>query len=147
MREAIKEARKAFAEDEVPVGAVAVSEGAIIARAHNISRQKKHSLLHAEMLAMDEAIKKTGDPYLDNATLYVTIEPCTMCAGAMLKARLARLVYGAKEPKGGGVSSMYNLLQDSRLNHRVQVEEGVLGEECGALMTSFFTKQRELKKG
>lgn len=146
MGEALKEAQKAYCACEVPIGAVVVAEGRIVARAHNLSKQKKHALLHAEMLAMDKAIKKLGCTYLDNATIYVTIEPCIMCAGAMLKARVSRLVYGASEPKGGGVGSMYNLLQDNRLNHIVEVQGGVLGDECGGIMTRFFKEQRAHKK-
>ena len=145
MREALQEAQKAFDENEVPVGAVVVAQSKIIARAHNMVVQKQNALLHAEMLAINKAMDKLGI-YLHNATLYVTIEPCIMCCGAMLKARLARLVYGAKEPKGGGVASMYKLLEDDRLNHSVQVEGGVLEAECGALMSNFFSKQRKTKK-
>lgn len=146
MREALVQAHKAYNAGEVPIGAVVVAEGKIIARAYNKVKQKKHSLAHAELIAIDKAIRK-ADTYLDKATLYVTIEPCIMCAGAMLKARLKCLVYGGKEPKGGGVHSMYTLLEDNRLNHKVQVVGGVLGSECGELMSNFFSKQRQLKKG
>lgn len=146
MRKALAQAHKAYNVGEVPIGAVVVVEGKVIARAYNLVKQKKHSLAHAELIAMDKAIRKVNT-YLDNATLYVTIEPCTMCAGAMLKARLKRLVYGAKEPKGGGVHSMYTLLEDARLNHKVQVLGGVLNSECGELMSNFFSEQRQLKKG
>jgi len=145
MAEALKEAHKAFGENEVPIGAVVVYQGKVIAKAHNKVQQKQNALLHAEMLAMEKAIGKLGT-YLDKATLYVTIEPCIMCCGAMLKARLSRVVYGAKEPKGGGATSMYSLLQDNRLNHKVQVTGGILQAECGELMSNFFSKQREAKK-
>lgn len=146
MQIALDEAKKGSLTGEIPIGAVVVSNGEVIATAHNLKEKHRNSILHAEIIAMQQAMSKLNSPYLEEATLYVTIEPCIMCAGAMLKARLGKLVYGAPEPKGGGVQSMYTLLNDDRLNHKVEVISGVKKNECSSLMSNFFTQQRKAKK-
>ncbi|WP_147536218.1 tRNA adenosine(34) deaminase TadA [Bacillus marasmi] len=146
MLEAIKEAKKAEAKLEVPIGAVLVLEGEIIARAHNLRETNQNALAHAELLVIDEACRKLGTWRLENATLYVTLEPCPMCAGAVILARVNRVVYGAKDPKGGCAGTFMNLPEDERFNHRSEVVSGVLEAECGELLTSFFRGIRERKK-
>ncbi|MDN5363688.1 MAG: tRNA(adenine34) deaminase [Eubacteriales bacterium] len=144
MREALKEAEIAANEGEVPVGAVVVWKGEIVSRAHNIKEQTKDATNHAEMVALRRAVEKLGHwRYLQEATMYVTVEPCPMCAGAMIQTRLGRLVYGTVEPKSGAVVSTVKLLQDPRFNHRVEVVGGVLEEECRELMQQFFRRLRE----
>jgi len=142
MRAALDEARRALLGGEVPVGAVVVADGAIVARAHNAPIALSDPTAHAEVLALREAGRKTGNYRLTGATLYVTVEPCPMCCGAVLQARLARVVYGAADPKAGAVESLYRLLDDSRLSHRVEAVGGVLGGECAALLTEFFETKR-----
>ncbi len=142
MRAALEEARRGLLEGEVPVGAVVVADGAIVARAHNAPIALSDPTAHAEVLALREAGRKTGNYRLTGATLYVTVEPCPMCCGAALQARLARVVYGAADPKAGAVESLYRLLDDSRLSHRVEAVGGVLGGECAALLTEFFETKR-----
>lgn len=146
MREAIKEARKAQEIDEVPIGAVLVINGKIISRAHNLRETDQNAIAHAELLAIDKACRQTGSWRLDNSTLYVTLEPCPMCAGAIILSRINRVVYGAGDPKGGCAGTLMNLLQDERFNHQCEVTKGVLEKECGQLLSDFFRSLRERKK-
>ncbi|MED3562810.1 tRNA adenosine(34) deaminase TadA [Bacillus xiapuensis] len=146
MREAIKEAKKAEVLNEVPIGAVIVLEGKIISRAHNLRENQQSAIAHAELLAIDHACRKTGSWRLEDATLYVTLEPCPMCSGAVILSRIKRVVYGAPDPKGGCAGTFMNLLQDGRFNHQSVVTKGVLEEECGQLLSSFFRAIRERKK-
>jgi len=142
MEKAIGEAKKAFDEGEIPIGCVIVHEEKVIAAAHNTKQNKNNSLHHAEMLAMDSAMEVLNTKYLNECTMYLTIEPCAMCAGAMVNCRLKKLVFGAREPKTGCAGSNYNLLNDTRFNHRVEIEEGVMEEECAQLMKEFFRLRR-----
>lgn len=142
MDRALVEARAALAHDDVPVGAVVVSGGEVIAAAHNRREVDTDPTAHAELLAVRAAAAALGSWRLDGCTLYVTLEPCTMCAGALVMARLPRLVYGAADPKAGAVGSLYDLVREPRLNHRVEVTSGVLAEECGQLLTRFFRARR-----
>ena len=142
MRLALAQAREALAADEVPVGAVAVADGKVVGRAHNQREMLRDPTAHAEMLVLTQAAAALGRWRLSGVTLYVTLEPCAMCAGAMVLARIGRLVYGAADPKAGAVASLYRLLADERLNHRVPADGGVLAEECGALLREFFGKRR-----
>lgn len=144
MREALLEAQKAFDILEVPVGCVLVKDGEIIARGFNQRETSHHVFQHAEMIAIDEACKKLNSWRLDECTLYVTLEPCVMCAGTMIQARLKRLVYGADEPKSGAHHSIINVF-DPNFNHVVTVEAGVLAKEAGEIMKSFFRKLRTPK--
>lgn len=142
MRMALNEAALAFSEGEVPVGAVLVKGDVLAARCHN-SRESSHDPTgHAEILAIRSGAGGERRWRLTDATLYVTKEPCIMCAGAMVNARLGRLVYGCRDEKGGAVDSLYNLLSDKRLNHQVEVTAGVLEEECAELLKSFFRARR-----
>jgi tRNA(adenine34) deaminase len=143
MREALKEANLALKEGEVPVGAVIVIGNRIIGRGHNQVEALQDPTAHAEMIALTAATHTIDKKWLTDATMYVTIEPCIMCAGAMVLARLKRLVYGAAELKTGAHSSIYNLLNDPRTNHRVDVIPGLLKDECGYLMGLFFEKIRK----
>ena len=142
MRLALGEAHAALKADEVPVGAVAVCAGRVVGRAHNQREMLRDPTAHAEMLALTQAAESLGRWRLTGVTLFVTLEPCAMCAGAMVLGRIDRLVYGATDPKAGAVASLYQLLDDPRLNHRVPSTGGVLGEACGALLTAFFEKRR-----
>lgn len=142
MQEALAEARKALAHDDVPVGAVAVRKEEIIARAHNRREQWQEPTAHAEILALREAAQVVGTWYLTDVTLYVTKEPCPMCAGALVLARVPRVVFGAFDPKMGAGGSVVNLLQEPRFNHRVEVVGGVLAEENARLLREFFEKLR-----
>src|SRR5580698_4272711 len=142
MGEALRQAAKAYAAEEVPVGAVIVREGRIIARAFNQVELLKDATAHAEMLAMTQAEEAVGDWRLTDCTLYVTKEPCPMCAGAVVHVRLARVVYGASDPKGGAAGGMMNLLQHPSLNHRCEITLGVREAECRALLQTFFAEQR-----
>jgi len=142
MRLALAEAREALAHDEVPVGAVAVFEGRVVGRAHNQRELLRDPTAHAEMLAITQAAAALGRWRLSGVTFAVTLEPCAMCAGALVLARIDRLLYGATDPKAGAVASLHRLLSDPRLNHRVEVVGGVLGEECGSLLEKFFRKLR-----
>lgn len=143
MRAALIEARKAAAAGEVPVGAVVVSpEGRILSRAHNRPVSSCDPTAHAEILALRSAAKKTGNYRLTGCRLVTTIEPCPMCAGAAVHARVAEILYGADDPKTGAVRTLYRLASDSRLNHRATVISGVLAEECAALLTEFFRTRR-----
>jgi tRNA(adenine34) deaminase len=146
MMEAIRQAQAAAAEDEVPVGAVIVRDGKILAQAHNGREQLRDPTAHAEMLAITQAASSLADWRLEGCTLYVTLEPCPMCAGAIVLARIPRVVFGATDPKAGAVRSLYRLLDDPRLNHRCEIVEGVMAQECGALLTEFFAAKRALGK-
>lgn len=146
MELAIDEAKKAEEIGEVPIGAVLVSEGEILAKAHNLRETEQRSIAHAEILAIDKACKKAGTWRLEDATLYVTLEPCSMCAGAIVLSRIKRVVYGALDPKGGCAGTLMNLLQEERFNHQVEVTKGVMEKECGELLSTFFRKIREEKK-
>lgn len=143
MGAALAEAQAALAHDDVPIGCVIVdADGNELARAHNARERDADPTGHAELLALKEAAAKRGSWRLDAATMYVTLEPCAMCAGALVLARVARLVYGASDPKAGAVGSLYNIVQDPRLNHRLEVEAGVLADEAAALLTEFFKAKR-----
>ena len=142
MREALAEARRGMAAGEVPVGAVVVIGDVIVARAHNAPIALTDPTAHAEVLALRAAAVGAGNYRLTKATLYATVEPCAMCCGAALQARVARVVYGARDPKAGAVESLYRLLDDRRLNHRVAVTGGVLARECGGLLSEFFDTRR-----
>jgi len=146
MREAIKEAKKAETLDEVPIGAVLVMGEKIISRAHNLRECEQNAIAHAELLAIDEACRISGSWRLDESTLYVTLEPCPMCAGAIILSRVKRVVYGASDPKGGCAGTLMNLLQDERFNHQSEITKGVLEMECGQLLSDFFKRIRERKK-
>lgn len=143
---ALQEAEAAAAEDEVPVGAVIVHAGRVVAAAHNQRERLRDPTAHAEMIAVTQAAESLGSWRLENCTLYVTLEPCPMCAGAVIQARIPRVVYGADDPKGGAVRSLYRLLEDARLNHRCEIRGGVLADRCGAVLSEFFRKQRSLGK-
>ena len=146
MRRAIAEANAALAEEEVPIGAVVVREGRIVGSAHNQREQLRDPTAHAEMIAITQAAASVGDWRLTDCSLYVTLEPCPMCAGAILLARIPVVVYGAADPKAGAVDSLYQLLNDERLNHRVHTQGGILGHECGGMLTEFFRQQRRKGK-
>ncbi|MEF7660196.1 MULTISPECIES: tRNA adenosine(34) deaminase TadA [Bacillus] len=146
MQLAIEEAKKAEAIQEVPIGAVIVLNGKVISAAHNLRETEQRSIAHAELLAIDEACKKLGTWRLEDATLYVTLEPCPMCAGGIVLSRVKRVVYGAGDPKGGCAGTLMNLLTDERFNHQCEVVAGVLEEECGTLLTNFFRELRKKRK-
>ena len=147
MQMALQEAEAAAEENEVPVGAVIVhGERQVIASDHNRREQLRDPTAHAEMLAITQAAEALGSWRLDDCTLYVTLEPCLMCAGAILQARIPRVVYGADDPKGGAVQSLFRLLNDIRLNHRCEVVSGVLAESCSSVLSKFFQRQRALGK-
>jgi tRNA(adenine34) deaminase len=146
MKEAIKEAKKAEALAEVPIGAIIVIDGKIISRAHNLRESKQSAVAHAEVLAIEQACQLVGSWRLENASLYVTLEPCAMCSGAIILSRVKRVVYGASDPKGGCAGTFMNLLQDERFNHQSEVTSGVLEEECGQLLSDFFRQLREKRK-
>jgi len=142
MKMALAEAESAFKKDEVPVGAVVVYEGKVLASGHNSPISRHDPSAHAEMLALRQAAETIGNYRLMGAELYVTLEPCIMCAGAIIQARLARLVYGASDPKCGAVASLYNVLTDNMLNHQVAVTGGILKDECGEIISRFFRGKR-----
>ena len=141
MLEAIEEAKKAALIGEVPVGAVIVKDGEIVARAHNLVETNRSSSAHAEMLAIEEAERKLGK-WLTGCELYVTLEPCAMCAGSMVLARIDELNIGAMDPKNGACGTIFNVAECDRLNHRINVNTGILGEECGKLLSDFFKEMR-----
>lgn len=145
MRLALEEARRAGDAGDVPVGAVVVRNGEVIGRGHNRREQDNDPTAHAEVLAIRAAAVAVGAWRLTGSTLYVTIEPCPMCAGALVLARVDRVVYGATDPKTGAAGSLWNIVHDERLNHRMQVTTGVLEEECRDIIRSFFRKRREQK--
>lgn len=146
MKEAIRQAKKAYALEEVPIGCVIVYEGKIIGRGYNRRTTDKNPLAHAEMIAMKKASKKMNDWRLENCIMYVTLEPCQMCAGAIVQARIKKVVMGCMNPKAGCAGSILNLLNIERFNHQVEQETGVLGEECSSLMKQFFKELREKQK-
>ena len=139
---ALDEARRAAEEGEVPVGAVVVRDGRLVGRGHNASIALTDPTAHAEIVALRSAAQATRNYRLEGATLYATVEPCLMCCGAGLHARIGRLVYGAADPKGGAVASLYRVLEDPRLNHRVAVTAGVLAAACGEQLSEFFRARR-----
>ena len=145
MKEAIKQAKKAYALKEVPIGCVIVYEDKIIARGYNRRNTDKNTLSHAEILAIKKASKKLGDWRLEDCTLYVTLEPCQMCAGAIVQARVSRVVIGSMNPKAGCAGSILNLLEMDAFNHQVEVERGVLNEACSEMLTTFFKELRAEK--
>jgi len=140
---ALEEARKAFVKAETPVGAIVVKDGEVIASAHNLRETLQDPTAHAEIIAIKDASQKLGRWRLTDCCVYVTLEPCAMCAGAMVLARIQRLVYGASDPKSGAVGSLMNLLSDERLNHKVDVESDVLAKECGDILSEFFSSRRK----
>ncbi|MFN3396643.1 MAG: tRNA adenosine(34) deaminase TadA [Thermodesulfovibrionales bacterium] len=143
MRLAIKEAGLAFSEGEVPVGAVLVGkDGRIISLAHNKRESLSDPTAHAEIIVLREGAEATGNWRLTDTTLYVTKEPCVMCAGAIVNSRIKKVVYGCLDPKGGGAESLYNILSDRRLNHQVEITKGVLEKECASLLKRFFEERR-----
>ena len=146
MKEALRQAKKAEALLEVPIGCVIVQNDKIIARGYNRRNTDKNTLAHAELNAIRKASKKTGDWRLEDCTMYITLEPCQMCAGAIVQARMGRVVIGAMNPKAGCAGSILNLLEMSEFNHQVNVERGVLEEECSAMLSEFFKKLRKQKK-
>lgn len=145
MQKAYELAQKAASLGEVPVGAVVVFENQVVGEGYNLRESKNHPLAHAEKIAIEMAAEKLGRWRLTGCTLYVTLEPCVMCAGAIVNSRVEHLVYGAKDPKSGGVESLYQILSDKRLNHRPLVTSGVMHEECSAILKSFFAQLREVR--
>ncbi|SFR16635.1 tRNA-adenosine deaminase [Desulfoscipio geothermicus DSM 3669] len=146
MREALAEAEKAYAKGEVPIGAVVVLDDKIIGRGHNLRETLKDSTAHAEIVAMREAARRIGDWRLDGAVVYSTVEPCPMCAGAMIQFRVQTAVYGAPDPKAGAVDSIMDILREPRFNHQVGVVSGVLEYECRTIIQRFFRELRESRK-
>lgn len=145
MREALKEAKKAYDKLEVPVGAVIVKEGKIIARAHNLKETKFDTTKHAEILAIQKASKKLNSWRLLDCEMYVTLEPCSMCAGAMINSRIKKVYIGANDEKTGAVGSVFNLLEDYTFNHKVEIEKGILKDECESILKQFFKMLRKMK--
>lgn len=146
MKKAIELAKKAELLNEVPIGALIVKDGEVIAEAYNLREIEQRSIAHAELLAIDKACQALNTWRLTGCTLYVTLEPCPMCAGAIIQSRVDRVVYGARDPKAGCVGSIYDLLTEQRFNHQCEVQQGVLAEECGQLLTNFFRKLRKRNK-
>ena len=142
MEMALREAEAAAAEDEVPVGVVIVKDGRVIGRAHNMREKLNDPTAHAEMIAITQAAEALSAWRLEGAVMYVTLEPCAMCAGALVLARMTRLVYAAADPKAGACGTLYNIVQDERLNHRLELTAGVLADESRALLQEFFEKKR-----
>ena len=146
MREAVRQAKKAAALNEVPIGCVIVQEGKIIGRGYN-RRMTDHSVLaHAEIIAIKKACRKMGDWRLEDCTIYITLEPCPMCAGAIVQARIPRAVIGCMNPKAGCAGSVLNLLQEDGFNHQVEIEVGMMGEECSQMLKDFFRSLRKKKE-
>lgn len=146
MREAIRQAKKAYAIGEVPIGCVIVYEDKIIGRGYNRRTIDKNPLAHAELIAIKKASKKMGDWRLEECTMYVTLEPCQMCSGSIVQARMKKVVVGCMNPKAGCAGSILNLLQVEKFNHQVELETGVLEEECSEMMKNFFRELRKTKK-
>ncbi|MEW4309727.1 tRNA adenosine(34) deaminase TadA [Rossellomorea marisflavi] len=146
MIEALKEAEKAAAIQEVPIGAVVVLGDEIIGRGHNLRETTQNAITHAEMLAIQEACERMGTWRLEGAELYVTLEPCPMCSGAIILSRVEKVIYGAKDPKAGCAGTLMNLLDDERFNHQCVVVPGVMEQECGGMLSSFFKDLRARKK-
>lgn len=145
MGQALLAARSAYEQDEVPVGAVIVHDQQIIARAHNQVETLKDPTAHAEMIAVTQAVNTLKTKWLTDCTIYVTLEPCPMCAGALVLARLARLVYGTEDPKAGACGTQMNLVSHNALNHRLTVEQGILRGECSHILSDFFRKKRHIR--
>lgn len=146
MEEALQEAEIAFSLGEVPIGAVIVKDGQVIARGHNLTETTKDPTAHAEMAAIRQAAERLGGWRLPGCSLYVTVEPCSMCAGAMIWARIENLYIGAMDPKAGACGSVFNIPDNPRLNHRIHVETGIMEEECAQIMRTFFSRLRDRKK-
>ena len=146
MKMALKEAQKAYQEDEVPIGAIIVQNGKVIARAHNQRETKQQASAHAEMLAIQKACKKTGFWRLEDCEMYVTMEPCLMCAGAILQSRIKKVVYGAKDPKGGCIESCMKMYETKGFNHYPETESGILQEECSQILKDFFKEKRKKQR-
>lgn len=146
MKEALKQAKKAYAIEESPIGCIIVYKDTIIARAYNKRNKKKSTLAHAELLAIQKASKVLGDWRLEECTMYITLEPCQMCAGAIVQARITKVVIGAMNPKAGCAGSVLNLLEMKEFNHQVEVERGILEKECSNIMKLFFKELREKRK-
>lgn len=146
MKEALREAQKAYDKDEVPVGAVAVHDNQIIGRGHNQTEGLNDPTAHAEILAITAAANALGSWRLNDVEMYVTVEPCTMCAGALVLARVKRIIFGARDEKFGGCGSVFNVVSEPKLNHRIEVTEGVMANEAASLMKGFFEKKRKEKK-
>ena len=144
MKAALREAERAFEQNEVPVGAVVVKDGQLVGRGHNLVETLRDPTAHAEMIAITAACETLGDKALNGCTLYVTLEPCPMCAGAIVWARLSRLVFGAFDEKAGSASTLYNIPQDDRLNHHVEIISGVEADQSAALLQAFFQQRRRL---
>ncbi len=145
MKEALKEAKKAYNKLEIPVGAIIVKDGKIIARAHNIKEEKQDTTKHAEIIAIQKASKKLETWRLNDCEMYVTLEPCAMCAGAIIQARLKKLYIGTMDPKTGACGSVLNLLKDFKFNHNVELETGILKDNCEQILKNFFKELREIK--
>ena len=146
MKEAIRQAKKAYAMEETPIGCVLVHDGKIIARGYNKRNKKKNTLAHAELIVINKASRVLGDWRLEECTMYVTLEPCPMCAGAIVQSRMKRVVIASMNPKAGCAGSVLNLLQMAEFNHQVEIEKGVLNEECSTMLSDFFRELRERKK-
>jgi tRNA(adenine34) deaminase len=146
MKAALVQAKKAYVLNEVPIGCVIVQDGKIIARGYNRRNTDKNTLSHAELIAIRKASKKTGDWRLEDCTMYITLEPCQMCAGAIVQARIRRVVIGSYNPKAGCAGSVLNLLQMKQFNHQVEIVDGVCTEECSSMLSRFFRELREKKK-
>lgn len=146
MKEAIRQAHKAWKLQEVPIGCVIVKDGKIIARGYNRRNTDKNTLAHAELLAIRKASRAVGDWRLEECTMYITLEPCQMCAGAIVQARIPKVVIGSRNPKAGCAGSVLNLLQVPQFNHQVELQEGILEEECSAMLTEFFRELRNRRK-
>ena len=146
MKEALKEAQKAFDKEEVPVGAVIVKDGKIIARAHNLKETKKDTTNHAEIIAIQKASKKLDAWRLEDCEMYITLEPCAMCAGALIQSRIKKIYIGTMDYKTGACGSVFNLLEDYTFNHKVEYETGILKEECEKILQDFFKELRKKKK-
>ncbi|SFG11935.1 tRNA(adenine34) deaminase [Duganella sp. CF458] len=146
MREALLEARRAWAEGEVPVGAVVVKDGVVIGRGYNQPIGRHDPTAHAEIMAMRAAAEALGNYRLPGCELYVTLEPCVMCSGAMMHARLSKIVYGASDPKTGACGSVVNVFESGQLNHHAAVEGGLLAEDCGQVLKEFFAERRAVRK-
>ena len=142
MAEALAEARRASEEGEVPIGAVAIFEDRVVGRGRNARERLRDPTAHAEVLALQDAARTLGRWRLTGTTVYATLEPCPMCAGALVNARVDRLVYGVADPKAGATGTLFDLVRDARLNHRLEVTAGILAAECGTLLTSFFRARR-----
>ena len=146
MNSAINEAQKAYKKLEIPVGAVIVKDGKIIAKGHNMKEEKKDAIKHAEIIAIQKASKKLGNWRLNNCEMYVTLEPCPMCAGAIINSRISKIYIGAMEKKMGACGSVLNLLEDYKFNHKVEIECGIMQKECEQMIKGFFKEIRKMKE-